>query len=384
MKKYKKYVKVIKQYVLAGAVLCIVLSSCSKMNDLHNEYLEGGEITYAAKVDGVEIRSGENRVLLNIQIVSQRIETVRIYWNDYLDSLDVAINNRVGLFPQYLNNLEEKDYIFYLVSFDKFGNKSLPFEVSGTVYGERFKNGLSNRRVQTAYIVNGVLTLDWSGAPTNAVSSELLYTDNTGSERTLPIPLDETSTSLEDWKSGLKYRTLFVPDATVIDTFYLDWVTMNGIPVKDPVDGWLFEEYSKNGWSVNDHTGDQHGDMKPENAIDGNPMSTWHTNASLNFPYYIIVDFGKALQIDGIVFQNRLDDLSGGVNWPKQVTWEASNDLSSWETILALNEMPNTKDELRLPCTTSMSARYLKFSMYSGWRGQPYGYIGEMGVFHLK
>jgi hypothetical protein len=354
------------------------------MNDLHDGYLANGEITYAAKVDGVEIRPGENRVLMDIQIISQRIETVRIYWNDYLDSVDVAVNNQVGLFQQVLNNLEEKDYIFYLVSFDKFGNKSLPFEASGTVYGEKFKNGLSNRRIQTVYIVNEVMTLEWSGAPTNALYSELIYTDNAGRERTLQIPLDETSTSLEDWKSGLKHRTLFVPEATVIDTFYLNWITMSGIPVKDPASGWLIEEYPKNGWSIREHTGSQHGDMKPENVIDGDPMSTWHTNASLNFPYYIIVDFGKTLNIDGIVFQNRLDDLSGGVNWPKQVTWETSNDLSSWETILALNEMPNTKDELRLPCTKSTSARYLKFSMYSGWRNQQYGYIGEMGVFSLK
>ncbi|MDR0395590.1 MAG: discoidin domain-containing protein [Tannerella sp.] len=376
--------KIIKQIAFTGSILCIVLTSCSKMNDLHDGYLANGEIVYAAKVDGVDVRPGKNRILLDIQIASQRIETVRIYWNDYLDSMDVAINNRFGLFPQVISNLEEKDYIFYLVSFDKFGNRSLPFEASGIVYGDRFQNGLSNRRVQVAYIVNGVMTLNWSGAPANAVYSELLYTDNTGRERTMQILPESTSTSLDDWKSGLKYRTLFAPDTAVIDTFTLDWITMSGLPVKDLAGDWMIEEYAKDDWSVVEHTGGQHGDMKPENSIDGNPMSTWHTNASLNFPYYIIIDFGKAVPIDGIVFQNRIDDLNGGTNWPKQVKWEAGNDLSAWTTILELNEMPNTKDELRLPCTANVSARYLKFNMYSGWRGQPYGYIGEMGIFRMK
>lgn len=380
----KKYIKSIRQPALAGIILGIALSSCSNMNDLHDGYLANGEITYAAKVDSVGVLPGKNRALLDIKINSQRIETVRIYWNSYADSTDIAINNQTGSFAKLLDSLEENSYIFYFVSFDKFGNKSLPFEASGTVYGDRFQNGLSNKRVQVAYIVNDAMTIQWSGAPTNAIFSELRYTDSAGHDRILPVPLDETTTLLGDWKSGLAYRTLFLPEPDVIDTFYLDWVAMSGIPEKDPLHGWLIEEADNNGWSVADHTGEQHDDMKPENAIDGDPMTTWHTNASLNFPYYIIVDFGKVLQIDGIVFQNRLDDLSGGVNWPKQVAWEASNDLSSWEPILALSEMPNTKDELRLPCTTPTSARYLKFSMYSGWRDQPYGYIGEMGVYHRK
>jgi hypothetical protein len=365
--------KFIKRLAFAGIILCLVVS-CSKMNDLHDVYLANGEITYAAKVDSVGVRAGNKRALLDINIASQRIETVRIFWNNYADSVDVAVNNRVGVFPKTIENLNENDYIFYLVSFDKFGNKSLPFEVSGTVYGDRYRNGLSNRRMSSIYVVDDVLHINWGGAPEKTVHTELVYTDRDGNKRTVKIPVDTTSLLIADWSSGLQYRTFFLPEPTAIDTFYTEWRAVEKVPFK----------YSIDGWSVSDYTGDQHGDMSPDRAIDGNPMSTWHTNASLNFPYYIVIDFGKALQIDGIVFQNRLDDLSGGTNWPKKVKWEASNDNSSWTTILELDEMTNTKDELWLECSKPASARYLKFNMYSGWRDQPYGYIGEMGVFYLK
>jgi hypothetical protein len=366
--------KIIKQLAFAGSILCIALSSCSKLNDLHDEYLANGEITYSAKVDRVGVYPGNKRAVLNITITSQRIETVRIYWNNYSDSIDLAVNSRIGVFEKMIENLEENDYLFYLVSFDKFKNKSLPFEASGTVYGDRFQNSLSNRRIQSLYIIDDILTVNWGGAPANALYSELIYTGKDGKEHFVPIPLDETSRSIDDFSSGLQYRTLFMPETTAIDTFRTEWRHVNEIPVKHPIDGW----------SVVENTGGQHGDMSPDRSIDGNPMSTWHTNASLNFPYYIIIDFGKSLQIDGIVFQNRLDDLSGGTNWPKKVKWEASNDLVNWVTILSLDEMTNTKDELWLSCTTPTTARYLKFNMYSGWRNQQYGYIGEMGIYHLK
>ena len=155
-------------FVCMAALLAVMLS-CSEMNDLHDKYLEG-EIVYAAKVDSVSALSGRERALLNMDIRSQRIESVRIYWNDYADSADIAIGNQVGTFSKMLEGLEEDGYIFQLVSFDKFGNRSLPFEVAGDVYGERFQSKLSNRAIQTVYGEGDTgLTINWGGVPDNAV-----------------------------------------------------------------------------------------------------------------------------------------------------------------------------------------------------------------------
>jgi hypothetical protein len=206
------------------------------MNDLHNEYLEG-EIIYAAKVDSVGVRSGKYRAILDLTINSQRIETIRIYWNDYADSTDIAINSRVGKFSVPLNNLDERDYVFYLVSFDKFGNKSLPFEVSGTVYGDRMQNGLTNRAVTIVVADDGSATITWGSVPENSLYTDVAYTDVYGNSHLVRISNDETSMPSTDLLSIDSVRTVFLPGANVLDTLYPAWKTNPAITESLPFRG---------------------------------------------------------------------------------------------------------------------------------------------------
>ena len=134
-----------KVYFALLMLLVIAGQSCTKMNDLTDRYLDEGEIAYAAKVDSVGVQAGENRIQLNLHIKAQRIDNVRIYWNNYVDSVDVEIGGRTGVFPVMLDDMPESGYLFQLVSFDKFGNRSLEYEATGSSYGENYKNGLSNR-----------------------------------------------------------------------------------------------------------------------------------------------------------------------------------------------------------------------------------------------
>ena len=235
MKKFI-FIKVIKRLAVAVSVLCVALSSCSKMNDLHNEYLDG-EVIYAAKVDSVGVRSGKNRLILDLTLTSQRVETIRIYWNDYTDSADVAINNQVGNFSKELTNMEERDYLFYLVSIDKFGNRSLPFEVSGTVYGDRYQNGLLNRAILSVFVKDdGITTINWGTAPENSLYSDMVYVDSEGHEHTVRILNSETSNEFQEPVTVLHNRTVILPPATV-DTFYLDWKPAPAITESTPFNG---------------------------------------------------------------------------------------------------------------------------------------------------
>ena len=67
-------------------LLLILVSSCSKMNDMHQMYLDEGEILYAAKLDSVASNPGKDRIEFEMFALSQRIDKVRIYWNDNNDS----------------------------------------------------------------------------------------------------------------------------------------------------------------------------------------------------------------------------------------------------------------------------------------------------------
>jgi hypothetical protein len=276
------------------------------MNDLHDKYLEG-EITYAAKVDSASVLSGRDRVLINMQINSQRIETVRIYWNDYLDSTDIAINNQVGMFSKILDNdMSEIDYIFYLVSFDKYGNKSLPFEASGTVYGDRYQSGLSNRSMQSVYIDNGELILSLGGAPEGVLYSELRYTNTDGDEQILKIPVDSSSLTISDWASDLRYRSLYKPNAAAIDTFYTAWREVDDIPAKYSTAGWTAE--CRDG---NHDWGSQGG--QPEKVLDGDRITGWHSRPGSSMPQCLVVDMKASQPVRHIMIWHHPNAISS--NW---------------------------------------------------------------------
>jgi hypothetical protein len=194
------------------------------MNDLHQKYLDEGEIIYAAKVDSVAPGAGKGRIQFEMFIRAQRIETVRIFWNDYADSVDVQVGNQTGAMKKLIENMAEKGYIFQFVSFDKYGHKSLPFEVTGSVYGDRFQSILSNRVINSkTTLVGGEITITWGGAVDKGIRCDLVYTNVTGAQITRKVPMSEATTVLSDLATDLKYRTLFLPEATAIDTFYTDF-----------------------------------------------------------------------------------------------------------------------------------------------------------------
>jgi hypothetical protein len=475
----KKIIIFTKQFALAASILCIVMSSCSDMNDLADRFLDEGEIIYTPKVDSISTHTGYKKIAFDISVNSNRIDKIRIYWNNYQDSMDVQVGNQTGVFRTLLDkdtkgeDMKESSYVFYLVSIDSYGNKSLPVEVSGDVIGDEFKSFLRNRSITSAAnVIPNELTVDWGSIPNYSIGNRLTYTNTSDKEVTVAVLNSENQTLISDWKSGLSYVTEFVYDENALDTLYLEGESVDIRPFESflrvrnisyaantgeneltvtwesnpaysigsrltyintsdeeatiyafgsenstvipdlksglgyvteflPQEGALdtvrldrvnadWRELSdKSLWSINSNSGGYYGDgidgnfegWEPEKAIDGNPMSTWHTNTVNNFPHYIIVDFGAELQFDGIVFQNRIDDPAGN-NWPKEVKWEASNDLNSWVTIRS-GELANTENQMWLPCTAPTSAKYLRLTMNNGWNGDPYGYIGEMGVFQI-
>jgi hypothetical protein len=140
------------------------------------------------------------------------------------------------------------------------------------------------------------------------------------------------------------------------------------------------QDIKKYNWTIVDSHADWNADWPASRAIDGNPNTTWHTHLVGDYPYWFIVDFHQPLKINGILFQNRLDDASA-TNFPKHVKWEASDDLQTWTTILELDELPAEKTEQRLPCTNVTTARYLRFSIYNGWTGGDWTFVGEMSIY---
>lgn len=112
-------------------VLISFLVSCSDMNDLHQPYLDQGEHIYAAKVDAVVVRPGNERIQLDLFYTAQRIKECVIYWNVRQNSLVKELPaSGVNGVPVLLEDMPEGTYSFEIVTKDLYGNESLVVEAS--------------------------------------------------------------------------------------------------------------------------------------------------------------------------------------------------------------------------------------------------------------
>lgn len=370
-------------YFTLLAFLAIATWSCTKMTDLTDKYLDEGEIIYAAKVDSVGILAGENRLQLNLYVKSQRIDKVRIYWNNYEDSLDVDIQGKTGVFPVLLDNMPESGYLFQLVSFDKFGNKSLEYEATESSYGENYKNGLSNRSYITEFtrydMEGDSMVIYWGGIVRGAIAMELQYTDTSGESVRMEVPADATTTTLHNLKGNVSYKLRFIPEVEAIDTFT---TASKSIPV------YYERPINKSGWKI---VGFSSASASPEwpatNAIDGDINTPWHTehNPTAPFPHYFIVDMGETIDISSFEVYRRMDDSAGAqpthqLFYAESLTDPTDSKDAGWKDY-GVYSFDNVVDIPQFARGANViKARYFMYYVGSNSRSA-YAYIGEIGSY---
>lgn len=211
-------------YIISLLAICFSLfyTSCDDMDDLHIGFLEEGENIYAAKVDSASVGPGNGRVKMEMLIKAQRIENIRIYWNAYTDSVDFHVGGNVGTFSTIIDNLSEREYLFQIVSFDKFGNRSLPFECTGRACGENYQKTLPNRHIESLEKTEeGEAVFSWSAANSDAEKSVLTYTDAEGTERIREVPVSISKDTIPSFmsESSFTYYTVYRPASNSPDTF---------------------------------------------------------------------------------------------------------------------------------------------------------------------
>jgi hypothetical protein len=357
------------------------------MNELSDRFMDKGETVYAAKVDSAAVHTGYKKTEVEIHIATRKIDTVKVYWDDYRYVRNIPVNNRPGVFRTVIDDMEERSYIFQLVSIDSYGNQSLPVEVAGEAFGDNRLSLLRSRSITTAGLTpaTGVLIVNWGAAVENSSGCRLTYTGTADEPVILIAPPDATVTTISDFKSGLRYSTQFVlGEAGLAEMYSTDEVSQSVLKV------WTTAA-DKSGWSA--EASSYHDTPRTASAaIDGNPWQPWHSSAGgQSMPQWIIIDFGagNALPIDGIVYQARIDDINDK-GFPKTVKWESSNDKSAWTPILSSEnlEYPTVKPAqgqekpLWLPCTAKTTARYLRATISETWPTfRAYTYIGELGIY---
>ena len=226
-------------YIYTAIFSCVmILWSCSDQEyDDYKKFAEGGEINYTEKVDSLKAFSGKNRVMLQgIIDADPKITEFRVFWNDGRDSVSVPVYRSGGVdtLSVTINDIPENIYNFQVRTYDAEGNKSLVSNVTGAVYGERYQNILYNRPVLANDLVSGLLSISYASMDltTGVIGTEILMD---GQSNPIFIPIDSDKYDISNYEVGdsYKYRTLFLPEETAIDTFVTDYVSYT--PVAKPI-----------------------------------------------------------------------------------------------------------------------------------------------------
>ena len=278
---------------LLAFVLCtIFVSSCEDFMDIHKEYIEGGEIIYAPKPDSVAFIAGKERILFFCRVYNApNVKSVELSWNGGADSLSVPVsfNSSYDSISVVLENLEEKSYTFEVRLVDNFGHSSLTVTDFGTAYGNNYQASLMGRRIKDVSLTDKGATIGWYSAAEGLLANEVKYVRKDGTEEIVRTSSSDFATFCPDAKPGenFEFRSLFIPEAESIDTFYVAWHEYDeAFP-----DEYVFD---RTGWSVlevSDETASDGGGMNT--LLDGDLSTFWHSkydDGNVALPHWAVID----------------------------------------------------------------------------------------------
>lgn len=394
----------------------VYMIGCKKMDDKYRQFVENGETVYVAKADSLEAHSGKKRVELTWLLLSDpKVKSYKVYWDSRKDSLEGTVQktDNVDTVRVMVNDLEEGIHYFEVYMFGKDGNMSVQSTAIGYSYDAIYQGSLLPRIIKNAdWGDNNSIHFDLTPAGNDAYRTEIEYTDkdkNSIVTHFVSRDIDEDTVLRVKNKTGgapLKYRTVFLPDSTAIDTFYSNYTTINVI--KRP------QELDKSEFSLleldNDNWQSHYSTRSPDLMWDGSTSSSpYATEMPDQFPSSFSIDLGEEAELTKF----RWNDYSGGKDYAYFYNrgtpvhfeaWGSNNpgtdgDWADW-TQLGTYEIKkpsgstSAKDDLTqadidygiagyefsFDSTKDNTYRYIRFKVYDVWQGKDpyYVWIGEL------
>lgn len=360
--------------VLPGIFMLFVPSACKRMDSTYDQYVVPNGIIYPGKATAPSLKSGYNRVQISwLRGTDPKVVRARIYWNNFTDSVEVPVPANQEVITHTISNLSEDYYSFTIKTFDKDGHVSVPVEVSGNVFGERYRSTLLNRVVLSSTInLANVLTLQFE--PTlpgsTIVKSEVEYTSTSGASKTVTVLPGVSLLQLTDYKleTSYKLRTQHLSPAAIDPLYAADQL----------IESFLL---NKTEWKVIDFSSqnpDANNVSIPANMIDGNPATRWLTLASTSkYPHHITVDLGAARTVKTVSLW-RWVQTAPDERGPNVVQFFGSTNNTTWNDLGTYNFDRLTNNEQIYALPGSAQLRYLKVVAVSG--PQTYVILGEVNV----
>lgn len=371
-------------YLLIVILAVGSVSSCKDMDGIYQEFLIPNGKKYPQRPDSLKAFAGYNKLRVTwLEAKDPSLTHAMVYWNNYLDSLRVDLNNQKDTIVVDIEGLNESTYTFYVVTFDRNGNASIPSEVSGTAYGDNFLMGATDRTIASSLRDNDrVGTITWNNKTADLVYSEVRYTTSSGETKTVRVLPDEITVRCPDIKPGefFEYRSVFLPP-NGIDSVGREWrVSDTPFMYKYPRTTWT--AVAKNG----NHPWGDGGGGQPWLIFDGNFTTGWHSTVGTPFPQCIVVDMKESLMVDYVLIYP-----------PAQVNWRYLRDVRIYLTDEPID--PNSPDfgsivegmvpavaatypggdSFRLDLPTPQAGQYMTVLFPNGT--QPYISFMELEVF---
>ncbi len=366
--------------ILAASILSF--TSCEDFMDIHEEYIEGGEIIYAPKPDSVSFIAGKGRVLFNCRTYNApNVRSIDVYWNDGLDSLIIPVELKTGYdsISVILDNLEEKSYTFNIQTTDNFGHKSLFMTDFGTSYGDTYQATLNDRLIDSLSLSDQEGTIKWYYAPQYLVRSEVRYVKKDGSQAIAKVPSTDDLVLLPDVKSGstFEYRSLYIPEAAAIDTFATAWKEYETpFPTEYKYDRSLWKVLS-----VSDVSTSEGGGM--DALIDDDLRTYWQSayeGGDAPLPHWAVIDMQTPKKISKVELYRRTGN-KDTKSIELYVSEHPEAETADWIKIGTAVFDEGDSSSITLPETIGAGkGRYLKLLLPDSNR-EPYTSVAEVYVY---
>ena len=228
-----------KKYSVLLLLFSLALSMLSCKNDDDSLFSNENTTNSLAIVKMLEVREGINKVLVKAVVDDPNVSEMMISWGDDANALSIPVDARNGAdtIQQTITNLEERIYIFRAVNLDAQGNSSKEITAGAEVFGSEFQANIANRSLTSSTLLDTNLDVSFSATDLSSgiINTEIIYQNTQGETIELSIDPKRNSLNIPDYlgESPFKFRSLYVPTPTALDTIYTAYTETSFEPIPE-------------------------------------------------------------------------------------------------------------------------------------------------------
>lgn len=204
---------------------------CKKDNEANKNPGEENK-KVVTQADSVVTHSGNGRIEVSwILRTDANLHSYKV--NCFSNAQSKTVTNTIqktggrNVIHVVINDLNEGNYIFEIIMYDKQGNASAKVSSSGKVYGPQYQSSLTHRTYSSIKRVGDDIVLKWNPAADDLDHVEVTYQNCNGIKVIHSVSSTAVLDTLNNVPEGqvIKFRSAYLPTPSAIDTFYTDYLT---------------------------------------------------------------------------------------------------------------------------------------------------------------